>query len=425
MIQTSNPQFVLSTNPLSLGSNAISIVNLLLLGEMFFHNIGSSSFGSDYKGSTVAIHEIQLYGISMGHIAPMFRFLNHELLIKSSWNIILDFKVEKYWTQKLHEWKEHQIVILSGCRRSKKIVRYLKNVILLICIEFQKLIVVSCKIIRLILHVTDIFFGYCLGPLIPLMAPISSSSDDMRSEGLHSYVLQLEDETRLTKEPLRVISHSMNRLIRNAEKVQQHNLLKLLENPNGFRGIENFDTDQVQPLLSVQLPNNWSLPIVTLTCIAISLPNIHKDISDNLLKSICEGLYYPHLVEESLNSASEYANIHKAAINLSQEVKDNGKWLANSLKRSAYHGKTPVEILKWFSDKAKDIVMDITRDTDDTEQVDNFPIKLIAANSMYRITETIFLKHKRNIEPLKEEELCVLLYGMIADILVACLSNIP
>ncbi|XP_071695596.1 uncharacterized protein [Rutidosis leptorrhynchoides] len=341
MIQTGNPQFVIAINPLSLASNIISIINIFILVACgLLYHYRSLSFGSDYKGSTFAIFATQLTGIAVGNSALFVRFL----LLTSISNIVMDFKVEKYWTQKLHEWKEHQILILS-------------------------------------------------------------------------------DQRSLTEFTLKNFSISMNRLIRNAEKEQHNNFLTLLENPNGYRGVENFDTDQVQPLLSIELSNNWSLPLVTLSCIAISLPNIHKGISNTLFKSVGEGLYYTCLVEESLNSASEYGNIHKAAINLWQEVEDDCKWLANSLKRSAYYGKTPVEILKQFADKAKDIVMDITRNTDDTEQVENFPIKLIAANSMYRIARTILIKHDR--EPIREEELFKLLYGMIGDIMFACFSNIP
>ncbi|XP_071695594.1 uncharacterized protein [Rutidosis leptorrhynchoides] len=451
MIQTSNPQFVIASNPLILASDAIASVNMpLILGICYNIIIGSSNNSSDYKDSTLAIFLIQTYGIMVGNVAPMIRYTSFTRFFRSSRNVLMEFKVEKYWTQKLHEWKVHQILFLSGSPRSKKIVRNLKNVFLSICIKFQELIVVTCKMIRMILEVTEVFSWYTSYPMRSLkktlhITPIDSTSEYM-NEGLREYVLQFEDEESVKERAVKYFSDSMNRLIRNAVKEQHdHNLLKLLENnSNDLFSVENFDTDQVQPLHSAEIPNNWSLPIVTLTCIAISLPNIR---SDNLFKSVGEGLYYTRFVEESLNSASEYVNIHNAATSLWQDVEDHCKWLENSLKRNAYNGiRTPVQILKWFADKAKDIVTESTGSIN-TEQVANFSYKLIAANSMYRIAQTILLKHERNIHPIREEdernihpirkedernihpireeELFELIKVMIADILVACLTNIP
>ncbi|PWA34969.1 hypothetical protein CTI12_AA605430 [Artemisia annua] len=53
------------------------------------------------------------------------------------------------------------------------------------------------------------------------------------------------------------------------------------------------------------------------------------------------------------------------------------------------------------------------------------PKELIAANSMYRIAQTIVFNYQGNVEPMSVEELFALLRGMIADIFLACFTNIP
>ncbi|KAI3694088.1 hypothetical protein L1987_77047 [Smallanthus sonchifolius] len=69
----------------------------------------------------------------------------------------------------------------------------------------------------------------------------------------------------------------------------------------------------------------WSLPVISLTCIAIALPNIRMDEVDNLLKCVAEGLLCTHIVEGSLNKASEYVNIQRASATLWDDVEANYK----------------------------------------------------------------------------------------------------
>ncbi|GKF52992.1 hypothetical protein Tco_0159902, partial [Tanacetum coccineum] len=169
----------------------------------------------------------------------------------------------------------------------------------------------------------------------------------------------------------------------------------------------------------------WSLPIVTLTCIVVALPRIPKDRVKTLVKSVGEGLLYTHLVEESLNISSENVNIRKATITLRHEVENNCKWLKNSLSNNAFEGKTAIEILNWFAEKAKEIVIEINKSSNGIMMEISIPKDLIAANSMYRIAQTILLRDQSNTKPLNIEQLFALLNGMIADILSACSTNIP
>ncbi|XP_076924531.1 uncharacterized protein LOC143586972 [Bidens hawaiensis] len=312
-------------------------------------------------------------GVMVGAIAPIFR-----CYMALKWKIWMSLKVEEYWTQKLNEWKESDITFTSSSSRC----------------------VMCC------------------------FTSIASSSDNT-SEDVSGYAVQLEDGIRPTQEILIGISRSFNHFMKEAEKKQSKSLLKLVEKSTSFEGVMNFDNDQVQLLFSPRLVNTWSLPLVSLTCIAITLPKINKRKARRLFSRVSEGLLYGRMVEECLNTASEFVDIQKATVTLWHEVQDNKKWLENSLETSGFKGKTSVEILTWFVDKAQEIVTDITNKSFNGEPVHNPPKKLIAANSMYRVAQTVILNYPRSMGSISEKELFNLICSMIADILAACLTNIP
>ncbi|KAI3726765.1 hypothetical protein L1987_66569 [Smallanthus sonchifolius] len=436
MAETGSPQFVLASNPLSASSGTICL--LILLINLFFvtetlnqRTWASIAYESQYRWSTTVIFVTPSIGVMVGTIAPALRcysIFSFKLVTKENKNHFMVFKVEKYWTQKLHEWKQSHVSFLSSTRRSRSFVYNSKNIILSLCIGFQKVIVVSCKVIWFIQIVVPIFVAKCLYHWKLLKArwftqPISSRNDHI-DEDLSSYVLQINNEMELAENILQKISNSINSCISKAAKEQNNNLLELLEKYNGFKGVEIVDTDHVRPLLPVELVNSWSLPIVTLTCIVVALPNIPKDKVENLFNSVGEGLSYTHLVEESLNCATEYVTVRKASMSLWNEVENKCKWWDTPLAKTAFKGKTTTNIIKWFSDKAKEIVIEINESTNG-EPVENPPKTLIAANSMYRITQTLLLRYQSNVEPITKKQLFNHLNGMIADIFSACFTNIP
>ncbi|PWA39182.1 hypothetical protein CTI12_AA574400 [Artemisia annua] len=428
MAETGSPQFVMASSPLSTASGVICIFVLLMqtlvMLEFLHGDRRVYACGSVYKQSILFIVVTQSIGVVVGNIAPMFRcfsVLSFKLVTKWDMNHFMALKVEKYWTQKLYEWKQNQIPILLSCHRSRTVLYNLKNINLSLCIVFQMVLVVLCKVIWLIPIVVLKLVVYCVYCLKSLKAKLFTPSIDSTgeiNEDLSKYVLQVNDEMELAERTLKGISNSMNSFILKAEKEQNNCVLELLKKSTGFDGVEKFDTDQIQPLHHLELVNSWSLPIVTLTCIAVALPHIPKDTVENLVKSVDEGLSYTHLVEESLNVSSEYVNIRKVTITLWHEVKNNYKWLKISLSKNAFEGKTATEILNWFADKAEAIMIEINKSSNG--KMVKTPKELIAANSMYRIAQTILLR-----EPLIIEQLFALLNGMIADILSACFTNIP
>ncbi|MFS7944230.1 hypothetical protein Hanom_Chr06g00509611 [Helianthus anomalus] len=82
------------------------------------------------------------------------------LVTQSIGVVFLVFKVDKYWTQKLSEWKESRISFLSSGRRSRAHLHNSKNFIISFCIGFQKVVVVSCKKTGLLPIVVLIPFVY-------------------------------------------------------------------------------------------------------------------------------------------------------------------------------------------------------------------------------------------------------------------------
>ncbi|KAI3679385.1 hypothetical protein L2E82_51294 [Cichorium intybus] len=240
---------------------------------------------------------------------------------------------------------------------------------------------------------------------------------------LRHYVLQLQDDIEFPDRTLKGISKSVNHLIRKAEKQQPRNLMKLLAKSRGFEGVENFDSSGVESVVLEEYLNCWSLPLVTLTSIAMSLPNIQKKTVDSLVSGVSEGLVYVKLVEKNLNAIDDHVIIQKAAQTLWLEVEVYHKWLGNKLPNPKPRMNTPGHILQWLRDTAKDKV-DKVENMDIRGRNDHAKYKSICANSMYRITGTMLSYHE-NDDEFSQDELFAQLSSMIADILTACLTNLP
>ncbi|KAL4580639.1 hypothetical protein LXL04_016839 [Taraxacum kok-saghyz] len=432
MVETGSPQFVMAGNVLSSASGIICGIGLAfsiwMMLTLFYYTEYLFEYVSQYNWSIPAICTIQFVGVLVGSIAPIVRcttVTSKKSLATWTRKHFVIFKVEKYWTQKLYEWKESHITVLSLGRRSRSVFRKLKRIILSIWIGIQIATVVACKVICLIPILCLIMVSCCSNYLKCFSKGRTSdtlTSIEDTNEDLSRYVLLLEDDMELAEKKLKRISQYVNRVIKTGEKEQDNNLLKLLKKSTGFEGVSEFDMFQVVPPLSFELPNSWSLPIATLTSIAIALPNIGSDVTDNLFKSVAEGLFYTNLVDESLNKACQCVNVRKAAITLWDEVEDKCKWLGNTLEKNAYEGKTAKEILEWFVQKAEEILEELYHSCHG-EPIEKLPQNLIVANSMKRIAQTIMCTY--NISEITKKQLFVLLSRMISDIFVACFTNIP
>ncbi|KAL8234906.1 hypothetical protein R6Q59_021006 [Mikania micrantha] len=442
MAGSGSPQFITTCFPTTSASGVICFLITSLHTVtlcLTITDISNKNYNSDYSWSMPVILVTQFIGVVIGTIAPVFRcFATLSFKVSSSIisNHLKVFEVESYWTSKLYDWRRASMKLPFSSYSLKVVIETSKKLILSFCIELQDGVVVVCKIIALIPFVFMICFFYCYRCLKWLLKAVFSSLGEKadqnleRNKHVRPYVLHLQDEMELAERSLEALSDSVNRLIKKGEESQPKNLIELIQKKSTscFHGVRNFDLmdhHHVPSLLStVQYQDCWSLPVVTLTTIAISL---RTNEGESLLKSVREGLEYVKLVEESLNVTDGYVRIRNEAEILWKEVEIDHKWLGHKLQDYSSQGRT--QIVEWFRDTSQNIVFkegikDSTRrrnnDNDDSTH------RSICANSMYRITKSIFLTYNANTDDeVRRKELFDNLSSMIADIVDACLTNLP
>ncbi|XWS38559.1 hypothetical protein CRYUN_Cryun19dG0141800 [Craigia yunnanensis] len=265
------------------------------------------------------------------------------------------------------------------------------------------------KVIRLIsiyfMSVILLCYDHCRDYLMKF-TPNNSVTNDSGSESLHSskldlsrFVLHLEGEDSLVHVMMKENRYATDYWRKRAKKRQPKHLIKLLElsRPSeGFKGLTEFDSFKVPSLDTEEAPNCWALPVVTLTSIAIALPNINSCSIKHLMAGVNEGVELYH------------------------------RWLDVDLRKLSLQRKSPKEILEILSDSAKNIFMEFKKSKMNQCLMDSpskWPIKVLAANSMYRISQSILLNYEsRNYK--MNERLFEALTVMISDILAACLTNL-
>ncbi|XP_076938710.1 uncharacterized protein LOC143606993 [Bidens hawaiensis] len=117
MTETRNPQFVIASSPVSSAFGVICSLFVLCFGLHIRPTITDIQYhkfeNSDYKWSPTIILMVQLVGVLVGSIAPVFRcftFVGHYTLSrKLSKNILNVFHVEKHWIQRLQNWKHYHV----------------------------------------------------------------------------------------------------------------------------------------------------------------------------------------------------------------------------------------------------------------------------------------------------------------------------
>ncbi|XP_076938113.1 uncharacterized protein LOC143606122 [Bidens hawaiensis] len=184
----------------------------------------------------------------------------------------------------------------------------------------------------------------------------SNSNASSELEEYTRYVVQIEEESKLSKRILRNTLYFITQLLDESEKKVSRNLTKFLEKSKGFNEVVEFDNDHVPPLYPVETHNCWSLVLVTLTTIAISLPNIAHGHFKGLLSSMREGLRIVKQIEECVDVESNYVT-RKAAIHVWTEVEVYRTWLQVELQLKARKGKNSKEILKWLGEEAIKVVI--------------------------------------------------------------------
>ncbi|XP_071704039.1 uncharacterized protein [Rutidosis leptorrhynchoides] len=345
------------------------------------------------------VHNIKKYWMmaETGSIATVFRCFSvisyFNLSKKWSKNHINVFRVEKQWIKRLQQWKRSHVRSHIPGRHCKMVFHQVKNLILNVCIALQILAAVICKTICLVPRCFLIIFSYCWHLCKLLLKTCirkpNASNDNIDSEveEYKRYVILFEEEAILSNRVLTNILRSITKLLQESEKKEPRNLMKLLNKSTNFNGVVEFDNDQVPLLHGDNVHNCWSLVLVTLTAVAIALPNVVNTGVMELLAGIREGLKFI------------------------------------DLQNKAYKGKTSKEILRLLGDVAVQNVIQFK--SRKSKSMNRSLHKFISSSSMYRITETIQLHcHKQESWP-NDEELFDWVSTVIADLFCACFTNIP
>ncbi|KAL4560298.1 hypothetical protein LXL04_032448 [Taraxacum kok-saghyz] len=439
MAETGNPQFAIACSPVA---SALGVISSPLAFYSFYYLIflftdqrwKSYYKQSDYKWSMRLIVMMQLIGVIVGSIAPFFRCLaavsHFNLSQEWSTNHLNVFRVEKQWIQMLQLWKSGHAPSHIPGRHFKKVFHNIKNLILNVCIAFQIMVVVICNILCLIPRFFLIVCsccGFICKSLLKRFKEESNATDSnviCDPDEYNNYVLQVEQEAKLSKRILRNALSSITRLLQESETKEPKNLMELLKKSIGFHGVVRFDNDQVPPLHSEEIQNCWSLATVTLTAIAVSLPNTVKRDVKVLLSGMREGLQFVWRVEESLNTNDDLVKSRKAARRVWTDIDVYSRWLLiTDLQKKACKGEMSKEILHWLGDEAIKIVIQFMRSQKGS--LDHSLTKFLAANAMYRISQTILLHCDEQENWPTDEEIFEFISTMIADLLCACFTNLP
>ncbi|KAI3512237.1 hypothetical protein L1887_19546 [Cichorium endivia] len=437
MAETGNPQFAIACSPVSSAFGVICIflacISVLLLIVMF-ELISTSSYGkSDYKWSINVIITLQSIGAIVGSIAPIFRCLtaisHFNLSKKWSKNHLNVFRVEKHWIQRLQLWKRSHMRSHIPGRPCKKVFHIIKNMILNFSIALQITVVVICNTICLIPRCFLILFSCCsyfCKSLVKRFKGEPNASNNNVIQDLNEYtdyVLQIESEAKLSKRILRNTLNSITQLLHESQKKEPCKLMNLLKKSTGFYGVVEFDNDQVPPLHPEETKNCWSIVAVTLTAIAVALPNNVNCQVKGLLSSMREGLQLVRHIEECLNANIDLVDTRKAARRVWTDVEVYRRWLQIDLQKMGRKGQKSKEILPWLVDEAIKIVTKFKSSKNGS--LDNSLHEFIAASLMYRISNTILLHCNEQQNWPKDEELFEWISTIIADLLCACFTNLP
>ncbi|XP_040963973.1 uncharacterized protein [Gossypium hirsutum] len=447
MAHTCSPQFVMGRSVTCTASGALCLLSAATLAEAmvrFYVMRGSFEFckgDSDYKWSINLVLLTQAVAVGMGTIAPAMRWflaINFRCPTRGrKKGCGSNYKLEEYWIKALVEMKECPLSYIPihhpQCRR---ILHDAKIKLLNLCIGIQAGIVFMSKVIRFIsvYFMGTILLCYDHGrDWLMKFTPNNSIRNDSGPESppnykqdLSRFVLHLEGEDALVDLMMKENRDATDYWWRKAKKRQPKHLMELLElsRPSeGFKGLTEFDSFKVPPLDTEEAPNCWSLSLVTLTSIAFAVPNIDGYSVKHLITGVNEGLVYVRSIE---HMHGKLVNNGKAADIVWLSVELYHRWLNVDLRKLSLQGKSTKEILEVLSDSAKNIFMEFKKNNANLCLMDSpskWPIKVLAANSMYRISQSLLLDYKdKNYET--SERLFEAIRVMVSDILAACLTNL-
>ncbi|KAK7835727.1 hypothetical protein CFP56_023196 [Quercus suber] len=442
MAHTCSPQFVMGRSVTCTASGAFCLLSAATLAEAICRSYFFPSGESDYKWSTTIVLVIQTIAVGVGTLGPACRWftaINFSCPKRGNTSHTKHFKVEHYWIQRLVETKECPLTLQIRNRHYRKLAHDAKIQFLHLCIGVQTGIVITSKVIQLIsVFIVSQIFLCCncweeLKKKFKLKNSVSYTESTLESQlssklDLSRFVLHLEGEDVMVGLMMKCKCDPTEHWIRMGGKKQPKYLINLLETSTfsqGFKGVGKYDSNQVPSLDSEEPPNCWVLPVVTLTSIAVAIPNVSPKSIKQLICGVNQGLEYVRLIEEYLDGR-DLSNIRKTAEVVWLGVELYHKWLDVDLHKLSLQGKSPKEILQELADTAKNRSVEFHKKQMNQclkQSPSKWPIKVLAANSMYRISQTILLNCE-SINDQMGEKLFAAVVVMISDILGACLTNL-
>ncbi|KAL0319756.1 UNVERIFIED_CONTAM: hypothetical protein Sradi_5237100 [Sesamum radiatum] len=276
----------------------------------------SPTISSNYKWSINWIFVIQSIGVVFGSVAPLLR-----------WFTVVQFKSSEL---RHKSFKEEFKIALN------------------ICIAVQIVIVLASKLVLFISAPCVNGILFCFHHIKKFKACDSLESRAGTELDFSHYVLLVEGEPGLPHKILTNICNEADKLIQKGKNQQPKSVIKLLQRSVNFNGVREFDRVEIGSLHTQELPNCWSLPVVTLTSIAASLPNIENHKVKQLLRGASEGLSFVKLIEKTLDTNGELESLRNTADVVWVEVELYKKWQDKDLQISSPKGRTHKEILKVF-----------------------------------------------------------------------------
>ncbi|KAK4437256.1 hypothetical protein Salat_0059500 [Sesamum alatum] len=367
MAETSNPQFVMARSVICTTSSVICLLSALLLLVdyiVWFMRMEKVTLGGSYSvygECTRRILIIQTIGVVVGTIAPLCRWftaIRYKCLMTCrKISIREELEIEAHWTQTLVNWRDNFAGLQIRNNKCRKYLHDAKWFCLTFLIRVQMIIVVISKLLLLIPALLVPYLLWFKKFKVQCFSELTTSNNDTGSESegdtemnLSRFVLLLDGESELPKRTLKCIFRQADKIIEMGEKQQSQNLIHLLNIFSNFRGVREFDSYQVPSLHSQEPPNCWTLPLVTLTSIAISLPGVannHK--ATQLMSSVNEGLSLVRLIEKTLYERDELVNIRNAAEVSWVGVSLYRKWQGMDLRRISLKCKNSKNRHEWPS----------------------------------------------------------------------------
>ncbi|KAG6425206.1 hypothetical protein SASPL_115632 [Salvia splendens] len=325
--------------------------------------------------------------------------------------------VESYWIQTLNDCRNSSACIKIWPNRWGKCLLDAKWCVLTLCIGVQSFIVLASKTLIFISRFMVCPFVFCFSHINKFARrhhDTSPGGDDMDLNYVSSYVLLLDGEVELPTRFVRSMCREADGMIQIGREKKPSNLINLLHTS------DSSNTSQITTLVLAH--DCWTLQVVTLTSIALALPNISQHQRKQLLSSVSEGLSLAKIVEKALDTN---ASIRNAASATWVELLVYSRWAKIDLRSGFQRCRNWELVLQELSHKAEEILMELkSEEVQDSNMGNtlNCQARAVAANSMYRICETILVSSGKE-ESCEEmwERLCV----MIADVLAACLTNLP